>query len=74
MAATVVPDQYLCPITLEIMRDPVTTVDGITYERVAIADWLANKDTSPLSGALLSSKELVSLPTSLAPLLCFPHL
>ena len=27
-----VPPQYLCPITQEVMEDPVTTADGHTYE------------------------------------------
>ena len=37
------PDEYLCPITTEIMTDPVTTLDGFTYERAAIAEWLRTK-------------------------------
>ena len=27
-------DEYVCPITAEIMSDPVCTMDGITYERI----------------------------------------
>ena len=34
------PPQYLCPITGEVMEDPVTTADGHAYERAAIAQWL----------------------------------
>ena len=40
-----VPDDYVCPITTEIMTEPVTTVDGFTYERTAITEWLRTKDT-----------------------------
>lgn len=29
-----------CPITHEVMRDPVVTPDGISYERDALAEWL----------------------------------
>ena len=54
-----VPDEYLCPITTEIMTDPVTTLDGFTYERAAIAEWLRTKDTSPKTGATLESKALI---------------
>jgi TPR repeat protein len=34
-----IPDEYLCPIMLEVMCDPVFTEDGHTYERSAIEDW-----------------------------------
>jgi len=47
--AAEVPDDYVCPITAEIMTDPVSTLDGFTYERKAITEWLRTKDTSPLT-------------------------
>ena len=53
------PDEYLCPITTEVMTDPVTTLDGFTYERAAITEWLRTKDTSPKTGATLESKMLI---------------
>lgn len=31
-----VPDDFLCPISRELMDDPVTTSDGFTFERNAI--------------------------------------
>ena len=31
-----IPDAYLCPISCEIMEDPVVTADGFTYERARI--------------------------------------
>ena len=58
-AAADVPDEYICPITAEIMTDPVTTLDGFTYERAAITEWLRTKDTSPKTGATLESKMLI---------------
>jgi hypothetical protein len=33
------PNEFFCPITLELMRDPVLAKDGHTYERKAIKDW-----------------------------------
>ena len=57
--AAKVPDDYICPITAEIMTDPVSTSDGFTYERTAITDWLRTKDTSPVTGATLESKTLI---------------
>ena len=57
--AAEVPDDYVCPITSEIMTDPVSTLDGFTYERAAITEWLRTKDTSPKTGATLESKTLI---------------
>ena len=54
-----VPDDFVCPITAEIMTDPVSTSDGFTYERAAITEWLRTKDTSPKTGAKLESKTLI---------------
>ena len=52
-------DEYLCPITAEIMTDPVCTLDGFTYERKAITEWLRTNDTSPATGARLESKNVI---------------
>ncbi|BBH05336.1 plant U-box 23 [Prunus dulcis] len=35
-----IPSHFLCPISLEIMRDPVTISTGITYDRESIERWL----------------------------------
>ncbi|KAL9238659.1 hypothetical protein vseg_013054 [Gypsophila vaccaria] len=35
-----VPHYFLCPISLQIMKDPVTTTTGITYDRESIDQWL----------------------------------
>lgn len=34
----VVPPEFMCPITLHAMRDPVVSCDGHTYERSALVD------------------------------------
>ena len=44
-----------CPITLEVMHDPVIAGDGHSYEREAIERWLAKKLTSPKTGATLET-------------------
>jgi len=44
------PDDLICPITQELMNDPVIAADGHTYERVAIERWLKTNTTSPKSG------------------------
>jgi serine/threonine protein kinase len=45
----VVPDGFLCPITQDVMRDPVMLIDGHSYERKAITDWLKRSNRSPLT-------------------------
>ncbi|XP_009586788.1 E3 ubiquitin-protein ligase PUB23-like [Nicotiana tomentosiformis] len=40
MAEVEVPDYFLCPISMQMMRDPVTTSTGITYDRENIEKWL----------------------------------
>ncbi|XP_052153603.1 E3 ubiquitin-protein ligase PUB23-like [Oryza glaberrima] len=38
--AVEVPSYFVCPISLEIMRDPVTLSTGITYDRESIERWV----------------------------------
>ncbi|KAK9830051.1 hypothetical protein WJX72_009437 [[Myrmecia] bisecta] len=52
-------DTISCPITQEVMRDPVICADGHTYERSAIAAWLKVHHTSPMTNELLASKDLI---------------
>lgn len=46
-----IPQYFLCPISLQIMRDPVTTITGITYDRESIEQWLrtAEEATCPVT-------------------------
>lgn len=45
------PQEFLCPITMNIMQDPVVGPDGHTYERTAIVDWLttSGQNQSPMT-------------------------
>ena len=36
-----IPPDYVYPITQELVRDPVTTINGHSYERDAIVQWFA---------------------------------
>jgi hypothetical protein len=45
----VVPGHFLCPISLAIMTDPVTAVDGYTYDRASITQALQNDPRSPMT-------------------------
>ncbi|XP_059431105.1 E3 ubiquitin-protein ligase PUB23-like [Corylus avellana] len=57
-----VPSHFLCPISMELMRDPVTISTGITYDRENIERWLFscnnNNTTCPATKQVLSSKEV----------------
>lgn len=45
-----VPLEFRCPITFEIMEDPVEMDDQCTYEREAIAKWLLeHSNESPMT-------------------------
>ena len=53
------PADFICPITTELMSDPVMAADGHSYERSAIERWLATKSTSPLTGGELEHRILI---------------
>ncbi|CAI9096714.1 OLC1v1032917C2 [Oldenlandia corymbosa var. corymbosa] len=38
--SSVIPDDFKCPISLELMRDPVIVATGQTYERSYIQRWI----------------------------------
>ena len=45
-----IPSEFLCPITNEVMKDPVIAFDGHTYERSKITDYLKQHSKSPVTG------------------------
>jgi len=42
-------DEFLCPITHDLLREPVVANDGHTYEKSAIEKWLRTKNLSPMT-------------------------
>uniref|UniRef100_A0ACD6ANN5 Uncharacterized protein n=1 Tax=Avena sativa TaxID=4498 RepID=A0ACD6ANN5_AVESA len=55
-----VPAHFLCPISLELMKDPVTAPTGITYDRESVEGWLARgRATCPVTGAPVRLGDLV---------------
>ncbi|XP_062862561.1 WD repeat, SAM and U-box domain-containing protein 1-like [Trichomycterus rosablanca] len=51
-----IPDEFLCPITRELMRDPVMAADGYSYERAAIESWITTGNhSSPMTNLPLHS-------------------
>ena len=49
------PENFICPITQDIMTDPVICSDGITYEKNAIVRWLQSNNTSPVTRKYISN-------------------
>ena len=52
------PNEYLCPITMTTMKDPVILSDGFTYERCAIEQWLKANQKSPMTNQTLENENL----------------
>ena len=50
--------ELFCPITKELMEEPVIAADGNTYELKAMAQWLNAHNTSPLTNVALDCKTL----------------
>ncbi|XP_015690611.2 U-box domain-containing protein 21-like [Oryza brachyantha] len=55
-----IPAHFTCPISLDLMRDPVTAPTGITYDREGIEAWLdTGRGVCPVSHAPLRHEDLV---------------
>ena len=53
------PSSFYCPISMELMSDPVVLATGHTYERVCIERWLQQGNrTCPVTGMRLRHLEL----------------
>ena len=53
------PESFVCPITYDLMADPVVAPDGNSYERFAIEQWLQQHATSPISRQPMQSGQLI---------------
>ena len=53
-------DSMKCPLTLEVMQDPVQDNEGNTWERTAIEAYLGISGVSPLSRNPMSVSQLIS--------------
>ncbi|MQM07213.1 hypothetical protein Taro_040053 [Colocasia esculenta] len=55
-----IPVDFRCPISLDLMKDPVIVTSGQTYDRESIGNWIASGHaTCPKTGQVLSNSELV---------------
>jgi len=52
------PDSFYCPITAELMEDPVIAKDGTSYEREALEHWIRSHGKSPITRESMTIDEL----------------
>jgi hypothetical protein len=56
-----IPSLFICPITLQVMVDPLMTRSGLNFERAAIFSWLDQGSGScPLTRNPLTASDLIS--------------
>lgn len=58
-----VPPFFICPISLEMMKDPVTIATGITYDRESIEKWIFTEKNNICP----ATKQVLSKPADLTP-------
>ncbi|KAF3785580.1 U-box domain-containing protein 20 [Nymphaea thermarum] len=60
LSDVVIPPAFRCPISLDLMKDPVILSTGITYDRQSIERWLDDGNlVCPVTKQPLQSSELV---------------
>ncbi|XP_076892721.1 U-box domain-containing protein 21-like [Bidens hawaiensis] len=51
-----IPTHFRCPISLDLMKDPVTLSTGITYDRESIERWIRDgNETCPVTNQVLTN-------------------
>ncbi|KAL2474152.1 U-box domain-containing protein 25 [Forsythia ovata] len=59
-----IPYHFRCPISLELMHDPVTVCTGQTYDQTSIESWVATENTTcPVTRSPLMDFTLILNPT-----------
>ncbi|KAL8477293.1 hypothetical protein ACS0TY_029545 [Phlomoides rotata] len=55
-----VPSYFRCPISLDVMKSPVSLCTGVTYDRSSIQRWLdGGNNTCPATMQVLHNKDLI---------------
>ena len=57
-AADYVPAEYMCPITLEWLEDPIVAASGQSYSRAAIEEHLTSSPFDPITRENIRGKPL----------------
>ena len=67
LASIAPPRELICPITQELLRDPVLCSDGHTYERSSLVTWFSmGRNRSPVTNSLLEDTSIERLVPNLA--------
>ncbi|KAK7276200.1 hypothetical protein RIF29_17335 [Crotalaria pallida] len=54
------PTHFRCPVTLDMMKDPVTLSTGITYDRDSIEKWFEEgNNTCPVTKSVLTTFDVI---------------
>ena len=51
-----IPEEFVCPITTEIMVFPVVASDGHSYSHNGIQEWMKHKQSSPQTGQMMDTR------------------
>ncbi|CAA6673648.1 unnamed protein product [Spirodela intermedia] len=60
MDGSEIPPFFVCPISLQVMEDPVTLCTGVSYDRESISRWLSayRQSTCPVTNQPIADKTL----------------
>ncbi|CAD7702831.1 unnamed protein product [Ostreobium quekettii] len=53
-----VPKEFLCPMSMEVMTEPVVAPSGVTYDRPAVEEWINEHHSDPASKSPLLNDHL----------------
>lgn len=53
-------ENLICPISGSIMKHPVITASGHTYDKDSIIQWFQNKNTDPITNQIVNTRILIS--------------
>ncbi|KAK7291345.1 hypothetical protein RIF29_06409 [Crotalaria pallida] len=56
----VIPNHFMCPISLDMMKDPVTLSTGITYDRESVEKWFDDGNcTCPVTNEVVRNFDMI---------------
>lgn len=55
-----IPSYFICPISMQIMKDPITVCTGITYDRDSMEKWIysCGKNSCPATMQVMSNYDM----------------
>lgn len=55
-----IPPEFQCPISIDLMKDPVIISTGITYDRTSIEKWIeSGNNTCPVTNTILTTHDQI---------------